>query len=73
MSSDFVRLKQEIQLRCQAAKLGLTGYADVSKHQTIERKYNAIGECLDELKKLVGPEKASSIVTSIYQSVMEVE
>lgn len=71
MSSEIARLKQEIELRCQAVKLCFSGYAEVSKHQTIEHKYNALGECWRELEGLVGPESAQEIATSAYRNAME--
>lgn len=71
MSSEIARLKEEIELRCQAVKLCLNGYAEVSKHQTIEHKYNAFGECWQELERLVGPESAQEIAVSAYKSAMD--
>ncbi len=73
MSSEVQRLKQEIELRCQAVKLCLNGYAEVAKHQTIEHKYNALGECWQELAQCVGPENAKEIVTSTYINIMAEE
>jgi len=73
MSSEIKRLRQEIELRCQAVKLCLNGYAEVAKHQTIEHKYNALGECWQELEHFVGPESANEIVTSIYTNIMAEE
>jgi len=71
MSSEIRRLKQEIELRCQAMKLCLNGYAEVSKHQTIEHKYRALGESWQELERCVGVENANKIVASAYISVMD--
>lgn len=71
MSSEIQRLKQEIELRCQAMKLCLNGYAEVAKHQTIEHKYRALGECWQELEQCVGPESANEIVTSAYINAMD--
>ncbi len=73
MGSEIKRLRQEIELRCQAVKLCLNGYAEVAKHQTIENKYNALGACWQELEQFVGPEDANEIVRSTYTSVMAEE
>jgi hypothetical protein len=70
MSSEVQRLRQEIELRCQAVRLCLDGYAEVSKHQTIEHKYNALGKSWRELEQFVGSENAKEIVASTYASVM---
>ncbi len=73
MSSEIKRLRQEIELRCLAIKLCLNGYAEVAKHQTIEHKYNALGECWQELAQFVGPEDANEIVQATYTSIMAEE
>src|SRR2546430_17557567 len=64
--SEVMRLVQELELRCQAACLGMHGYAKVAKHEVIANRFEAIGQCQDELEKLVGPEEANRTVVLTY-------
>ena len=71
--SEIMRLTQELELRCQAACLGMRGYAKVAKHEVIAKRFEAIGRCQDELEKLVGPEEANRTVVLTYIRVMDGE
>src|SRR5438105_2685314 len=66
-----MRLMQELELRCQAACLGMHGYAKVAKHEVIANRFEAIGRCQDELEKLIGPEEANKTVVLTYVRVMD--
>ena len=68
--SEVARLREQIELECQAMHLGLNGYAAVAKHQIIEHKYNTLGKYQEQLEALVGPKEAVSIVVETYQNVM---
>jgi hypothetical protein len=69
----MMRLVQELELRCQAACLGLHGYAKVAKHEVIASRFEAIGQCQDELEKLIGSEEANRTVVLTYIRVMDGE
>jgi hypothetical protein len=71
--SEVMRLVQELELRCQAACLGMRGYAEVAKHEIIANRFDAIGRCQDELEKLIGPEEANRTVVLTYIRVMDDE
>ncbi len=71
MGSEVKRLMEEIEQRCQAARSGLDGYAEVARHAIIERRFAAIGECQEELEKLVGREEAASLVVQTYIRIAE--
>src|SRR2546421_5348950 len=71
--SEVMRLVQELELRCQAACLGMRGYAKVAKHEIIANRFEAIGRCQDELEKLIGPEEANKTVVLTYIRVMDGE
>ncbi|HWS83638.1 MAG TPA: hypothetical protein VN207_05205 [Ktedonobacteraceae bacterium] len=71
--SEVMRLMEELELRCQAACLGLHGYAKVAKHEIIANRFEAIGRCQDELEKLIGPEEANKTVALTYIRVMDGE
>jgi hypothetical protein len=66
-----MRLLEELELRCQAACMGLHGYAKVARHEVIANKFEAIGRCQDELEKLIGPEEANRTVVLTYIRVMD--
>src|SRR5438045_116327 len=68
-----MRLMQELELRCQAACLGMHGYAKVAKHEVIANRFEAIGQCQDELEKLIGPEEANKTVVLTYIRAMDGE
>jgi hypothetical protein len=69
-NSEIARLRQQIELECQAMQLGLSGYAHVAKHQTITNKYNTLGKHQEQLEALVGEEQAALITAEIYMKVM---
>lgn len=69
--SEVMRLLEELELRCQAACLGMHGYAKVARHEVIASRFEAIGQCQDELEKLIGPEEANRSVVLTYMRVMD--
>ena len=71
--SEVMRLLEELELRCQAACLGIHGYARVARHEIIANRFEAIGQCQDELEKLIGPEEANRTVVLAYIRVMDSE
>lgn len=68
--SEVAKLKAQIEQECQAMKAALTGYAVVSNHDTINHRYDAIGECQQQLEPLVGPKEAARIAIDIYREAM---
>lgn len=71
--SEVGRLLEELELRCQAACLGMHGYAMVARHEVISSRFEAIGQCQNELEKLIGPEEANRTVVLTYMRVMDGE
>ena len=68
--SEVARIREQIELTCQAMQLGLQGYAAVAKHQIIANKYNALGQYQEQLEKLVGEQEAARIVCEVYIEVV---
>ena len=68
--SEVVRLCRQIELECEAMRLALYGYATVASHECIEQKYSTLGKYREDLERLVGEEKANSIVAQTYAKVM---
>lgn len=73
MFSEVARIKQEIYTICEAARLGLTGFAETAQHAHIEHKYAALKERWQELEQHTGAIQARHIVASIYMQVMDEE
>ncbi len=68
--SEVARLMQQIELECQSLKLALEGYAVVSNHDTINHKYNALGDYQEQLQSLVGEQEAARVIFETYHEVV---
>ncbi len=68
--SEIARLREQIELECEAMRLALHGYAAVASHKAIEQKYNALGQHHEALEQLVGKEEANSIIVETYLRVI---
>src|SRR5258708_16540715 len=73
MGREIARLRERIELESVAMKLALSGFATVAKHEFITNKYNAIGECQERLRTIVGEQEAVTITMDVYGKVMEQE
>jgi hypothetical protein len=69
-ASEVARLMRQIELECQAAKLGLEGFAAVASHESINARMEKIGEYGQELAKEVGEEEATKIMYELYVKVI---
>lgn len=68
--SEIARLREQIELECEAMRLALHGYAAVASHKAIEQKYNSLGQYHEALEQLVGKEEANSIIIETYLRVV---
>jgi hypothetical protein len=68
--SEIARLRAQIERECESIRLAMYGFAAVSSHAIIERKYNTLGEHQEELEKLVGKDEAGNIVARTYAKVV---
>lgn len=68
--SEVARLRQQIELECEAMRQALYGYAIVSSHDIIEQKYKSLGKYQEDLEQHVGEEEAKKIVMEIYIKVV---
>ena len=69
--SEVARLMQQIALETSAMQAAMTGFASVAKHDTITHRYEAIGQCCDQLASLVGEEQATDLMIEAYSSTMD--
>jgi hypothetical protein len=71
--SDVARLREQIELECEAMQQAMYGPAIVGRHNVIQSRYEAIGVYHNELAGLVGEEQASNMMVDAYSAVMEKE
>ena len=64
--SEVARLRHQLEQECEALHRGLYGLASVAAHEIIRHRYQAIGDCADELAKHVGQEQARDILVTTY-------
>ena len=64
--SEVARLRHQMEQECEALHRGLYGLASVAAHEIIRYRYQALGDCADELAKHVGQEQAVVIMATIY-------
>jgi hypothetical protein len=69
--SEVAQLRQQIEMECQAMLLGFRGYAAVARHEFISNKYKTLGQYMDQLESLLGPEEAERIACETYNAVID--
>ena len=72
--SEIARVREQIELACEAAKLGMNGYALTASHEMINARLETLGEQLDgyqeQLTSLVGKHQALKIIAETYQTIV---
>ena len=68
--SEVARLRQQIELECEAMHRALEGYAVVSSHAIIQHKYEQLGKYQEQLASLVGEQEAMQTVVETYIKVV---
>jgi hypothetical protein len=63
--SEVARVLQQITDEYTSAKLGLTGYAQVSEHEFITKRMENIGQLHTELQTLVGDDAMAMIADTL--------
>jgi len=64
-TSELARLREQIELECQALQ-NMMQFSAVASHRSITRRYRSLDRCRDQLKPLVGEDQATNIVVDIY-------
>ncbi|MBV9690021.1 MAG: hypothetical protein JO202_09945 [Ktedonobacteraceae bacterium] len=64
--SEVARLRQQLERECEALHRGLYGLASVAAHEIIRHRYQAIGDCADELATYIGQQQARDILVTTY-------
>jgi hypothetical protein len=70
LSSEVARLRQQIELECQAIQ-HLMQFSVVASHHAINGRYRNLDQYRDQLKTLVGEDQATSIVVDIYNQLVK--
>lgn len=68
--SEIARLREQLELECQALKR-FTEPAMAASHQIISNRYNAIEKHTEALGKIVGEAKATEIMCQIYNKEVQ--
>jgi len=68
-TSELARLKEQIELECQAIE-NMMQFSAVASHRTINRRYRNLDTYHQQLKMFVGEEQAVDIVVDIYNQCM---
>jgi hypothetical protein len=69
-SSELARLREQIELECQAMQ-HMMQFSAVASHRSISRRNRSLDRYRDQLKPLVGEDQATSIVVDIYNQCIK--
>ena len=69
--SDVARLREQIDLECQAIRRVFEEPAMVASHQSIDARYRNLHTLQEKLKPLVGEREATSTLMEIYHNVVD--
>jgi len=60
--SEIARLKQQIELECEAMRLAITGFRTTASHDIINHRFDQLGEHYQQLNELIGQQAAIEMV-----------
>ncbi len=60
--SEIARLKQQIELECEAMRLAMTGFRTTASHDIINHQFEQLGEHYEQLGALIGEQAAIEMV-----------
>lgn len=69
--SDVARLRQLIAQECEALRRAMDDFAVVASHESIRRRYLALGEHQQRLGELIGDEQATDVLCETYNRVVQ--
>lgn len=70
MNSEITALRQRIETECVAMKQALSGYAIVSRHEIITRRFKALEQHQEQLSQWVGVQEAQRICYETYEHII---
>lgn len=71
MSGDIAALRRQIETECMAIHQALYGFAIVSRHDVISRRYEALDQHTGSLAAVVGEQEATRFTCQTYAQTME--
>ncbi len=69
-TSELAKLREQIELECQALQ-HLMHFSAFASHHAINRRYRNLDRHHNQLKPLVGEEQATGILVDIYNQWMK--
>lgn len=69
--SEVARLKQQIEMECEAMRLAILGFRMTASHDVINRQYDQLGEHYESLGKLIGEQKAVEVLIATLEVTMD--
>lgn len=69
-TSDVARIREQIELECQALA-NLMQFSAVASHHSINHRYENLERYRERLSTLVGEQEATQIVVGIYHEQVE--
>jgi len=60
--SEIARLKQQIELECEAMRLAMAGFRTTASHDIINHQFDQLGEHYEQLGELIGQQAAIEMV-----------
>jgi len=69
--SEVVRLREQIDLECQAIRRVFEEPAIVASHQSIDARYRNLHTLTEQLEPLVGKREATAALMDIYHNVVD--
>lgn len=68
--SEIARLREQIELACNAMNQMQFGYAISARHDIINHKYNVLSSYQEQLEPLVGEQEAMEIIIETYNKIV---
>jgi hypothetical protein len=67
-SSEVAQLRSRIATEIQAMNRALYGYAEVTQHQIIDKKYHQLGIYQDQLTEILGQRDAMEVMIEEFNA-----
>ncbi len=73
MSSDVAALRRQIETECAALHQAMYGFAMVSRHDIIAKRYAALHQQTGQLACVVGEQEANRFTCETYAQAVEAD
>ena len=69
--SEVARLKQQIEMECEAMRLAMAGFRMAASHDVINHQYEQLGEHYESLGKLIGEKQAVEVLIATLEMAVD--